>query len=120
MQILYFIHFLKKINEFCSFWDEKDRMQKYMINYIDELWRQVTFVFPWWQYEDDDIKNIQAKINDKGETEIEIKEENIQASDSGVGSHSPSPDLASDGEEGPRNKRFDGFFNNDENDHGHH
>ena len=32
--------------------------------------------------------------------------ENAQASDSGVGSHSPSPDLASDGEEAPRNKRF--------------
>ena len=31
----------------------------------------------------------------------------FQASDSGVGSHSPSPDLASDGEESPRNKRFE-------------
>ena len=33
----------------------------------------------------------------------------FQASDSGVGSHSPSPDLASDGEESPRNKRFELF-----------
>ena len=33
----------------------------------------------------------------------------FQASDSGVGSHSPSPDLASDGEESPRNKRFEFF-----------
>ena len=37
----------------------------------------------------------------------------FQASDSGVGSHSPSPDLASDGEEGPRNKRYDAFYNSD-------
>ena len=34
----------------------------------------------------------------------------FQASDSGVGSHSPSPDLASDGEESPRNKRYDVSF----------
>ena len=36
---------------------------------------------------------------------IDDKDENVQASDSGVGSHSPSPDLTSDGEDSPRNKR---------------
>merc|ERR1719400_485374 len=42
----------------------------------------------------------------QGEAE-EVEEEggnSRKASDSGVGSHSPSPDLASDGEEAPRNK----------------
>ena len=39
---------------------------------------------------------------------------NFQASDSGVGSHSPSPDLASDGEESPRNKRFEFCLKDDE------
>ena len=46
----------------------------------------------------------------------------LQASDSGVGSHSPSPDLASDGEESPRNTRChineDDHAEEDDHDHG--